>query len=111
MKPARSAVSQFSYLVTAAALAASGCAGQSGNEGSLPSAPCAHDETVAVGRIEMLGGGCVRVLIERVVTKPEADNGQVIPPRRPEPGTTVAGKLRATYAWRHEFKERDPVAV
>jgi hypothetical protein len=87
---------------------AAACAGQSGNEGyedpgQLPGAPCVTGEAALVlGTIESLGGGCVGLRVDRVVTPGQAEV---------EVGELVRARAGTVYAWKRTFAIGDSVAA
>ena len=92
------------------ALAAIGCGGQSGNEGELPAAPCAREDALVVGHIESVGGGCVSVRVERVVSAGALTSLDVVL-QQLERGATISGRLGRIYSSRHDFQQGDAVVV
>lgn len=91
-----------------------GCAsGQSGNEGELPAAPCANDNTLFEARITSLKGGCVTAQVENVLNQGggivDGSGNLLLDDLRV--GDRLTAKLGAIYAYMHSFNEGDVVVV
>lgn len=91
-----------------------GCAaGQSGNEGELPVAPCANDNTLFEARIISLKGGCVTAQVENVLNHGggivDGSGHLLLDDLRV--GDSLTAKLGAIYAYTHSFSEGDAVVV
>lgn len=83
-----------------------GCASTVEGIGSLPAPPCRYGAPFLLGNIEDLGGGCVSVVVERVIAQgSDGDSSEL------SEGSTVRGRLGRTYAYRSDFATGDSVAL
>src|SRR5688572_10768362 len=97
-------------IALAAALCCACSGGQSGNEGEIPSAPCARQGALVTGIITSVGGACVSIEVDSVVQGIDTSTGTEIR-SWPATGDILEGRLATFYAYTRQFEPGQSVAV